>query len=535
MNKFSKYQPCRSLILFFLLSFFIYLFLASPIQAATFNPNYILSDEEMLDSNSMTLADIQNLLNSKNSFLANYSCKNADGVFKTAAEIIYEAAFNNYDCDGINLSETPTEAEKRLKCEPAAINPKLLLVLLQKEQSLIEESSPRNSQLDWATGYGCPDGQACNTRWQGFGKQVNSAALQFFDYMKNPHHYTYQAGHAYTITNTNRPSSTIIPANKATAALYNYTPHVYNGNYNFYKIWMRYFTRNYPNGSLLQAKGEPGVWLIQNNKKRPFVTKGALTSRFDINKVIQVNKTDLDKYLTGASIKFPQYSLIRSPRGTVFLLVDDKRRGFASSEAFRKIGFNPEEIVNADWDDINAYEEGTPITATSTYPTGALLQDNNTGGVYWVSEGTKAPLWDAILLKTKYKNKSVTAVSPEKLASYTTVEPAIFGNSELLKSDASPAVYVIDEEKRRPIISGKLFEELGYKWENIINVPLKILELYEEGEPINEIYNEEKLEEIDLNKKTSTTTEQSSATSTDRNLATSTLEEEIQDILNPDS
>jgi len=534
MNKFFRYQRCWFLILFFLLPFFVCLFRPSPIQAATFNPNYIISDDEMLDSMAMTLVDIQDFLKSKNSFLANYSCLNADGVYKTATEIIYDAASNNYDCDEANLSENPTEAEKRLKCEPATINPKLLIVLLQKEQSLIEDPTPRNSQLDWAMGYGCPDGQTCNPRWQGFGKQVNSAALQFFDYMKNPHHYTYQAGHAYTVTNTNQPSSTIIPANKATAALYNYTPHVYNGNYNFYKIWMRYFTRNYPNGSLLQAKGEPGVWLIQNNKKRPFVTKGALTSRFDINKIVQVNKSDLDKYITGAPIKFPQYSLIRSPRGTVFLLVDNKRRGFASSEAFRMIGFNPEEIIDASWEDINTYVEGIPITATSTYPTGALLQDNSTGGVYWVSEGTKAPLWDAVLLKTKYKNKSITPVSPEKLASYQTIEPAIFGNSELLKADASPAVYVIDEGKRRPIISGKIFEELGYKWENIINVPRKILQLYEEGEPISEIYTEEELEEIDLSEETSTSTEQFLATSTDENLATSTLEEEIQDILNPD-
>ena len=33
---------------------------------------------------------------------------------------------------------------------------------------------------------------------------------------------------------------------------------------------------------------------------------------------------------------------------------------------------------------------------------GALLQDKSTGGVFYVYEGTKAPLWDAVLLKTKF-------------------------------------------------------------------------------------------------------------------------------------
>ncbi len=474
-----------------LLSAFCFLLSAASTRASTFNPNYIISDSEIMDFASMNLNSIKEFLRSKGSFLYNYTCPNTNGVIKSAAEIIYDAAANNYDCSGVNLSNNPTEAEKKLKCRPVTINPKFLLVLLQKEQSLVEDSSPKQSQLDWATGYGCPDGDSCNVRWKGFGKQVNSAALQFFDYMINPGHYTYKVGETYTFTNpyaTNKQETTIVtPVNQATAALYNYTPHVYNGNYNFFNIWQRWFTRSYPDGSLLQAEGEVGVWLIQNNKKRPFLTLGALTSRYDINKILTVNRSDLDVYEKGAPIKFPQYSLIRSPRGTIFLLVDDKRRGFASGEAFRQVGINPEEVMNASWEDINAYIEGTPITATSTYPTGALLQDKTTGGVYWVIEGTKAPIWDAIFLKTKFKHKKIIPVSPEELADYTTIGPVIFEDGELIKSSNSSAVYVIADGQKRPITSGKVFESLGYKWENIITVSPKVLYLYDAGEPIIEI------------------------------------------------
>ena len=531
----------KSTIIFTLIiAFFSLFFLGRGVRAAVFNPNLIISDEEIFDSTALSLSDIRTFLNSKGGYISSHSFKNNNGQIKTAAEIIYDAA-NNYDCDGADLSANASEAEKNQKCQKVTINPKLLLVLLQKEQSLIENTSPRQSQLDWATGYGCPDGQACNTHWQGFGKQVNSAALQFFDYMQNPNYYTYRAGNTYTITNTGRPPMIVTPLNQATAALYNYTPHVYNGNYNFWKLWIRYFTFNYPNNTLLQARGEPGVWLIQNGKKRPFLTKGALTSRYDINKVIQVNKSELDRYPTGDSLKFPQYSLIRSPRGTVFLLVDDTRRGFASSEAFRLIGYNPEEIINASWEDINAYEEAEPITATSSYPTGALLQDRSTGGVYWVSNGAKAPLWDAVLLKTKFKGMSITQESPEKLASFETVDPAIFNDGELIKTNISPAVYVIDKKKTRAIVSGDIFEKLGYKWENIVSVPVNIFELYEPGDPIIEIYSEE-----DLDLETGTSTDYMLGTSTPDNLATTTantataasaddasLAEEIDDILNP--
>ena len=460
-------------------------------RAEGFDPNNIISDAEIIDSSTMDLSDIQKFLETKDSYLANYSSLDASGVTRKASEIIYNAAVNNYSCDeALNLSDNPNTEEKKLKCRKIAINPKFILVLLQKEQSLIESPSPSQNDLDWATGYGCPDSGGCNSRWKGFGKQVNSAALQFIDYLERPQLYTYKAGETYTFTNPygtiNQDTINVTPANQATAALYNYTPHVYNGNFNFYTIWRRYFTKTYPDGSLVQANGEVGVWLIQEGTKRPFVSKGALISRFDPKKIIQVNKSDLDAYPAGTPIKFPQYSLIRSPRGTIFLLVDNKKRGFTSLASFRKMGFNPEEVLNAGWDDINSYADGANLTATSTYPTGALLQDQKSGGIFFVFEGTKAPLTDKIFLTTKFKNKKIIKVKSTELDQYQTVKPVLFDDGELLKTPDSPYAYVISGGKKLLIASDEVFNDLGYKTENIIIVPSKVLYLYEAGTPITE-------------------------------------------------
>ena len=478
----------KKIIIFCSLFLTAFLFFVSAASAGdNFNPNLIISNEEMMDTTTMTKDDIQAFLEARGSYLAGYRTKNYRGEYKMASEIIYDAAANNYDCEGTDVNISDSYEKKAKYCRKVTINPRMLLVLLQKEQSLSEDPSPTKRQLDWATGYGCPDGQACNTRWEGFGKQVNSAALQFFDYLVNPHRYGFRAGLTYTITNTGRPSQQVTPANHATAALYNYTPHVYNGNYNFYKLWLKYFSFIYLDGSLLQAKGEDGVWLIQNGKKRPFTSRGALSSRFDANKILTVTKSDLENYPIGDPIKYAQYSLLRSPRGTIYLLVDDKRRGFNSAEAFRKVGYHPDEIVDASWEDINVYEEIAPITATTSFPMGALLQDKSTGGIYFVFEGTKAPLWDASLLKTKFKRQVIIQEDPAKLASYETVEPAIFSDGELLTSPTNPAVFVIAEKKKHPFISGKAFEELGYRWNNILTVPENILDLYALGEAILEI------------------------------------------------
>lgn len=461
-----------------------------------FNPNFIISDHEILDYNAMSIADIQEFLESRGSYLANYRTFDANFEIKSAAEIIYNAAANNFDCEGISLSANAGFKEKQMKCRPLkTVSPKFLLVLLQKEQGLIENANPEQGRLDWATGYGCPDGGGCNSRWKGLGRQVNSAALQFRDYMDNPRLYKFQVGQDYVFTNpyssSVRAATNVTIANQATAALYNYTPHVYNGNYNFWVIWNRYFRTTYPNGSLLQAKGEPGVWLIQNGQKRPFLTMSALASRFDPKKIIQVDASLLARYEEGTPIRFPQYSIVKDPDGQLWLLIDDRRRGFADLAAFKNIGYNPEEIMDASWEDINAYVAGAPITETSIYPTGALLQDDMTGGVYWVEENTKAPILEAIFLEVRFKGKKIIPVSPHELARYTTIEPIKFNNGELVKIEGAPGVYVTDEGKLRAIKSAEVFEAMGYKWENIVSISPKVFLLYTKGEPIEVLGNSE--------------------------------------------
>lgn len=452
--------------------FFILLFVAQGAKADTqpdsnFNPNYIISDFEILDSDSMSLEQIQSFLVAKNSYLANYSCVDPQGKSLTAAQTIFNIAITN------------------------GVNPKFLLVLLQKEQGLVEDASPTQGNLDWATGYGCPDGGGCNERWRGFWKQLNSASLQFRDYLDNPHLYTYKQGQTYTFTNpystTIKADVLVTPSNAGTAALYNYTPHVYNGNYNFWKLWNKYFKGSlYPNGTLLQVQGESGVWLIQYGQRRAFLAKGALTSRFDINKIITVKKEELSKYSIGAPIKFPQYSIVRSPDNLLYLLVDDSKRMFDSKEAFKRLGYNPAEIMAATAEDLASYTTGAVISVNDAYPTGALLQDKKTGGVYWAQGNTKAPLTDPLYLKVKFKKKKIIQVSAAELAKLQTVAPVRFTDGELIKIENGFTIYVVENGALRPIASAQAFDALGYKKTNIINIPIKLFLSYPIGQPVGQ-------------------------------------------------
>lgn len=430
----------------------------------TFNPGNIISDREILDNNTMSEREIQAFLESKKSFLATYKVIDDQGNEILTSRAIYDRALTN-----------------RLSAE-------FIIVMLQKEMGLIELTAiPDNRRrVDYGMGYGCPDSGGCNPRWEGLWKQINSATLQFRDYMDNPGRYRFQVGQTYTFNNQfstlQQGPLNVTIENRATASLYNYTPHVYNGNYNFWRIWQRYFTKSYLNGSLLQASGEAGVWLIQDGLKRPFLSRSALTSRFDINHIQIVSRGDLDKYPTGAPIKFSQYSVVRIPTGRIYLLVNDTKRHFVDMEAFRKVGIHPDEVIAVTPEEIASYKDGVSITANDAYPAGAILQNKHTGGMYWIDGQTKAPLLDKVLLSTNFKNQRYIQVDQTILDTFTTVEPVRLMDGELVKTIDNPVVYVLEDGLKRPISSEAVFLRLGYKWPNISIVSDRLLNLHEEGE-----------------------------------------------------
>ena len=419
-----------------------------------FNPHFIITDEEMTDYDSMSLAGIEIFLAEKNSGLANRRFLDFEGIMKPASEIIWQAA------------------------QESRISPKVLLVTLQKEQSLVEDQAPTQNQLDKAMGYRCPDDGICNPRSLGFGKQVDGAAWQLRQYFGNPLSWTYQLGGTYIIDN-----HIITPINQATANLYNYTPH-YSGNSRFWQIWQDYWGRNYPDGSLLKTADNPGVWYVQYGTKRLITSWGVLLSRFEPKKIIIVSRTDLEKYEAGPPIKFYNYSLLALADGKTYLLVNDQLRYITSPAVFRTIGFNPEEVEMVEAADLVGYRYGPDITAETIYPTGALLQDKTTGGVYFVENAIKQPIYSREIMAANFPGRVLTQVSPEELDQYQTGEPVKFRDGELIKSVNDSKVYVIADGYRRWIKTEETFVKFGYRWDNIITTSQQAVNVHLLGEDI---------------------------------------------------
>ncbi len=441
---------------------------------AAINPNSLLSDYDLTDTSAMSRVGIQQFLNSKGGGIASATFVTTSGTH-TAAEILY-AAGKYY-----------------------GISPKYLIILLQKEQTLITTKTPTQRQYDWATGYGvcdsCSKDDPSIQKYKGYFNQVNWAAKRVREsYLADISARGYTiSGWGPGITKMTRDGISVTPANAATAALYTYTPWVgkfaggderWGGSSVVAKLWAEWFQRAFPDGTLIREESSGNYYLIELGKKRPFRSKNVLVTSYDTKKAIIANGDELAAYETGAPIVFPNYSLIRSPRGTIFLIVDGTKRGIASREVFKTIGFNPEEVIMASWDDINVYRDGPIIDLTSAYPAGALLQSAASGGIVYVESGVRHAIYAREILRSRFAGQKPIKVADDEIAQYAQGDPVMFRDGELVTAPGERSIYVISIGTKRPIASRDVFDRLGYRWHNIVTTTARALEIHPTGEPL---------------------------------------------------
>ncbi|WP_422116934.1 S-layer homology domain-containing protein [Brachybacterium sp. UNK5269] len=107
------------------------------------------------------------------------------------------------------------------------VSPRVILVMLQKEQGLITTRNATPKMLAQALGFGCPDFVGCDPRYAGFAQQIYNAGSRLQEYGDPARGYRYQAGRTYDIQYSPYAFcgyGEVRIFNRATAALYNYTP-----------------------------------------------------------------------------------------------------------------------------------------------------------------------------------------------------------------------------------------------------------------------------------------------------------------------
>ncbi|WP_374007748.1 hypothetical protein [Leifsonia sp. LS-T14] len=202
---------------------------AQALSGSQFDPANIISDANFYDANAMSQAQIQAFLN------ANVSCQNGNCLAVARTDTSSRSA--DAMCGAYSGAASELTSTIIFKVQQACgISARVLLVTLQKEQALITNPAPSSSKLDRAMGYACPDNTAtpgwCDPAYGGLYNQIYLAAWQFKRYGNPPgtsNFFTwFPVGSPSAVQynpNAGCGSSTITIANKATAALYYYTPY----------------------------------------------------------------------------------------------------------------------------------------------------------------------------------------------------------------------------------------------------------------------------------------------------------------------
>ncbi|WP_052166674.1 FG-GAP repeat domain-containing protein [Microbacterium profundi] len=224
---------------------------------AGFSAGNIISDAVFTNKSTMTEAQIQTFFNGKVS-----RCQSGYVCLKDFKISSVNRPADAY-CSGYTGAANETAARIIYRvAQSCNINPQVLIVMLQKEQALVTHTWPSQWRYDMALGQGCPDTAPCDPNFVGFFHQIYGAARQMQIYMEGEWFQWYAPGNTWNLRyhpNAACGSSPVYVANKATSALYYYTPYQPNaaalaagygeannacssyGNRNFYNYFTDWF------------------------------------------------------------------------------------------------------------------------------------------------------------------------------------------------------------------------------------------------------------------------------------------------------
>lgn len=275
---------------------------ADALTGSEFNPARIIDDDVFFSANTMNTGDIQNFLNAKvPSCDTNGTDPSTHSGYATRADWgrangapppytclkDYSVSFGSVSADAYcNFIGGGTKSAADIifnVAQACGVNPQVLIVLLQKEQSLITDEWPWPVQYRSATGFGCPDTAPCDSQYYGFFNQVYQAGRQFKRYVANPESYSYAVGRtsfiSYQANNPGCGGTNVTIQTRATAALYNYTPYQPNtaGLANLYGF-----------GDGCTAYGNRNFWRMFNDWFGPTLRDGY---------ILAYNETDLTQWV----------------------------------------------------------------------------------------------------------------------------------------------------------------------------------------------------------------------------------------------
>lgn len=453
-----------------------------------FNPNIIISDLAFSDVGTFgSAAGIQKFLEQRGSLLANTSLdflpklKEPDILTKvgledpqpnltrlrTAAELIYDASTKH------------------------GLNPQVILVTLEKEQSLITgnfDDATLQRRMDRSLGFGCPDYEGCGDIFLGFYRQLfgtfdsdgsrwlGAAASLMRSFrtdggrgpMVDSQNRTYgrpvvktaRVGDTITFDNTLggyagiQQYQTVTIGNKATSALYRYTPHVFNGNYNFWRLYSKWF--KYPNGTVIKLPTDVNLYVIDNGTKRSFSLFVAQQRKINTANVIAVSQTEFDSYITDKPMSPLDGTLVKGDVSAAVFLIQDTKKRPISGPVFAQRKFSFASVVTIPQHEIDSYDQGAFVTPVNS----TLIIGETDGTVYQIDGDLKRPVSYEIFIARGFSFKNILKLSDTEVKAFPSGPFVYPPDSVAIKLKTDTGIYWFRDGQKR-YISAFVYKQRG--------------------------------------------------------------------------
>ena len=450
---------------------------AKALNASTFDPGWIISDSVFFDWGTMDAAEIQKFLNARVPV-----CTDDDGGPKclknykedVVGSYAIRGALHSYDkkiCAEVPAANNQTAAQIIARVAVACkINPRVLLVTLQKEQGLVSAADPTTYMYEAAMGYGCPDsspqicGQDSNSTSRLFW-QLYRAAWQLRWYGDPRGSFTYLKPGTTISMGYNPKTScgrqTFKLKSQATANLYYYTPYAPNkaalanlwgsgdtcsayGNRNFWRQYWSWFGSPVAGGFLLKSSTSRTYLVNQTTSSRYLINTESMIADFEpLGPLGTVSEEYISSFKDAGELK----SLVADSTGKRYLIASGLKYQIATSTQAANLGF--------DW--ITA-----PVLTDvqiSNFSDLVFAKSATTDEVFLLQGSTKALMNNPALLKTLGVIGSTAVMQEAALNAFTLVAPV----TELVQDSAGNR-FDIQSGLKIPVANQAIASSLGRNW-----------------------------------------------------------------------
>lgn len=452
------------------------------VTASDWKAGNIIDDIVFTDKSSMSVDQIQAFLNSKvpscdtygvktselgGGTRAQYGASNGNPIPFTCLKDYYEVPKttpspgmpeNNYDGKPIPAGARSAAQLIWDAAQKYNISPKVLLVKLGTESAgLLSDDWPFLWQYKYVMGSHCPDsgpgGSAnCDQNYAGFSIQMDSAAALLRWYLDSmteawwPYKKPYQNNSIlWNVVERGCGSSNVFIENKATAALYTYTPYQPNA---------AALNNMYGTGDNCSARGNRNFWRVFND-------------------------------WFGSTWR----NLVMTVSGGVYAIENGTKRAFPNEIVFNSYTYNWSEVLVISEVEMSSIPNGPAMIYNIHFRNNKLISIP-TGGVYLVENGTKRPFADQITFLSSYSYGSVMLLSEletQLIPNGPNMSYNVHYRDNKLISTQGGGIYLVENGKKRPFPTFQSFSNYKFDWSNFIVISIYEKDLIPDGTPMSSL------------------------------------------------